>query len=89
MDIGLESQYAFNMESEVNSKGMNDQSVVWMAGPAVMFKIPQYKMSAGLSFQFALYQDYDAKRIVSDIDYPAAGSLGEEWRIETLVGIVF
>ena len=53
MDIGLESQYAFNMESEVNSKGMNDQSVVWMAGPAVRFKIPKTKcLPAFLSNSF-------------------------------------
>lgn len=57
-----------------------------VAGPSVTLKLPEYNASLGVSAQFSLYQDYDA---ITPTGYPTAASLGERWKLEAKLAIVF
>ena len=59
------------------------------AGPSVTLKLPEYNASLGVSAQFSLYQNYDAVARIGNVDYPTAASLGERWKLEAKLAIVF
>lgn len=52
-------------------------------------KLPEYNASLGVSAQFSLYQNYDAVARIEKVDYPTAASLGERWKLEAKLAIVF
>ena len=52
-------------------------------------KLPEYNASLGVSAQFSLYQNYDAVARIGNVDYPTAVSLGERWKLEAKLAIVF
>lgn len=59
-DLGIEGQYEAVFESKVGDVGRNDSRAIILAGPAVTFKIPEWKANIGMTAQFALYNDFEA-----------------------------
>lgn len=71
-DLGVEAQYEYTTQTVVDGVNQHNANSTLFAGPAVVYKIPEWKASVGVSAQFSLYQDYEAYR----------GGLGEDCRIE-------
>lgn len=88
-DIGIETQFEHVMEGRQDGHGLNDANTTWFAGPAVVFKIPDWQTSLGLTAQFSLYQNYDGAVRIADREYPTGGSLGEKWRLEVKFAKMF
>ena len=44
---------------------------------------------SAVSAQFSLYQNYDAVARIEKVDYPTAAPLGERWKLEAKLAIVF
>ena len=85
-DMGVETQFEYNTDSRRYGHSKDDASTTWFAGPSVTLKLPEYNASLGVSAQFSLYQDYDA---ITPTGYPTAASLGERWKLEAKLAIVF
>lgn len=60
LDIGLESTWEYDGESEVDGEGMDNATQEWYAGPKVGFRISRWKMYIGSAVMFPVYRDYDA-----------------------------
>ena len=88
-DMGVETQFEYNTDSRRYGHSNNDASTTWFAGPSVTLKLPEYNASLGVSAQFSLYQNYDAVARIGNVDYPTAASLGERWKLEAKLAIVF
>ena len=88
-DMGVETQFEYNTDSRRYGRSNNDASTTWFAGPSVTLKLPEYNASLGVSAQFSLYQNYDAVARIGNVDYPTAASLGERWKLEAKLAIVF
>lgn len=88
-DAGIETQFEYNTDSRRSGRSNHDASTTWFAGPSVTFKMPEYGASLGVSTQFSLYQDYNAVARIQNVDYPTAASLGERWKLEAKLAIVF
>lgn len=88
-DMGVETQFEYNTDSRRYGRSNNDASTTWFAGPSVTLKLPEYNVSLGVSAQFSLYQNYDAVARIGNVDYPTAASLGERWKLEAKLAIVF
>lgn len=87
--MGVETQFEYNTDSRRYGRSNNDASTTWFAGPSVTLKLPEYNASLGVSAQFSLYQNYDAVARIGNVDYPTAASLGERWKLEAKLAIVF
>ena len=87
--MGVETQFEYNTDSRRYGRSNNDASTTWFAGPSVTLKLPEYNASLGVSAQFSLYQNYDAVARIGNVDYPTAVSLGERWKLEAKLAIVF
>ena len=88
-DMGVETQFEYNTDSRRYGHSKDDASTTWFAGPSVTLKLPEYNASLGVSAQFSLYQNYDAVARIGNVDYPTAASLGERWKLEAKLAIVF
>lgn len=87
-DMGLESQFEYNTPSSRYGHSNHDASTAWFAGPSVTLKLPDYNASLGVSAQFSLYQDYDAVWPLNAA-YPTGAALGERWKLEAKLAVVF
>ena len=87
-DVGLETQFEHNTASRRYGRSADDASTTWFAGPSVTFKMPDCGASLGVSAQYGLYQDYNAAWPVNAA-YPTAASLGERWKLEAKLAMVF
>lgn len=55
--LGLETVYNYYTDTEINGVGQDNAKYGWFGGPAVTYKIPEWKMVLGASVQASLYQD--------------------------------
>lgn len=59
LDLGVESNFEWNGESERHDQKQNDSFSEWFVGPKAALRIPAYKMMIGTAMTFPVYRYYD------------------------------
>lgn len=82
-DIGVESCYEWNAETELHGVGQKDQSTEWYYGPKVVFKYQPWGLNLGADVMLPAYRWYQNAKQGSD-DYRVEFKLTKAFDIGTL-----
>ncbi len=66
LDLGVESCYEWNGNSERHGKKEYDSFTSWFIGPKLAYRLPQYRMLLGTALTFPAYRHYEKPTMAED-----------------------